>query len=364
MPKKRDEEVDYEDLEIGGGALASDEIDVPGMEGFVPPSEADEEDLDEERGDGDADEQDVDDEEDEDGDGDEVSGEYDGDEEEEDDEDDEDEAERKRARNRRRRQRARRSKREIEEAKNEQIEDLRRRLASTEEALTRIADGNSASAMQRLDQAISTAEHNMQVARARRKQAMEDQEPEAFDQADLELAEHQRAYEHFRAQKVAIVENQRNRKAAGSIKPEQARRTQSFLDKHKWFKPGAGDFDSDVTQMLDNQVANEGYDPSTPAYWNELERRIRERLPHRFEEEDRKGRRSGQRPARKGAPISGGGRDGGRKPAGEARRGMPPREVVAQWKSAGHWPTDNSEESKAKRERMTASWRRTQRSSR
>lgn len=361
MPKRDEDEYD---LEIGGGALASDEIDVPGMEGFpLPNSEEGEEQTDEGPQDGDED----DDADAEGDDGDDDDADRGGDEDDEDDDDDDDDDDnggRNLERNRRRRQRSRRSRRERETAKQAEIEELNRRLASTEEALARISDGNSANAMAHLDQQIAAAEHNMRVARERRKQAIEDQEPEAFDQADLEIAEHQQAYARFKAQKAAIVENYRARKGAGSVRPEQARRTQSFIDKHKWFKPGAEDFDSDVTQMLDNQVANEGYDPSTPAYWNELERRMRERLPHRFEADERRERRGGEKPRRKGARVSGGGRDGGRTPSGGSRGTMPPREVVAQWKTAGHWPTDNSEESKAKRERMTATWRKSQRSGR
>lgn len=64
-----------------------------------------------------------------------------------------------------------------------------------------------------------------------------------------------------------------------------------FKSRHPWFQLGK-DEDSDIVSALDNRVSADGFDPSSPEYWDELEDRMRKRLPHRFkkskttEEED------------------------------------------------------------------------------
>ena len=60
----------------------------------------------------------------------------------------------------------------------------------------------------------------------------------------------------------------------------------SFQEKHPWWNSKGRDKDSKVVLRLDNEIAEEGYDPAEPEYWEELERRVREELPHRFSGEN------------------------------------------------------------------------------
>ena len=56
-----------------------------------------------------------------------------------------------------------------------------------------------------------------------------------------------------------------------------------FASKHSWYRgPKASDPDSQVLTMLDNQVTAAGFDPTTDAYWQELESRGKRYLGHRF----------------------------------------------------------------------------------
>ena len=59
----------------------------------------------------------------------------------------------------------------------------------------------------------------------------------------------------------------------------------SFTKKVSWLNPEGDDDDSVMAVAIDNQVAAEGYDPRTSMYWDTLEQRLREKLPHRFEKQ-------------------------------------------------------------------------------
>lgn len=66
------------------------------------------------------------------------------------------------------------------------------------------------------------------------------------------------------------------------IPPGAVRNLQVFAKRHPWVKPQGGDQDSRIVRALDTAVMEEGFDPTTSAYWEELEDRMKEVLPHRF----------------------------------------------------------------------------------
>jgi uncharacterized coiled-coil protein SlyX len=71
--------------------------------------------------------------------------------------------------------------------------------------------------------------------------------------------------------------------------PELIRRTTTWAQKNPWFSPNGADPDSAVVKAIDNEVAAAGFDPRTSDYWDELNDRLREKLPHRFKVGERKG---------------------------------------------------------------------------
>lgn len=62
---------------------------------------------------------------------------------------------------------------------------------------------------------------------------------------------------------------------------------QNWINQNRWYNPQGGDQDSRAVTAIDNRLVQEGYDPRTPEYWEELDARVRGRLPHRFKSEQR-----------------------------------------------------------------------------
>lgn len=54
----------------------------------------------------------------------------------------------------------------------------------------------------------------------------------------------------------------------------------AFMSKNKWYDPQAKTADTAVVLALDKAVMDEGYRPTTEAYWNELQKRVDQYLPH------------------------------------------------------------------------------------
>ena len=57
-----------------------------------------------------------------------------------------------------------------------------------------------------------------------------------------------------------------------------------FLAENKWYDPAGKDEDSAIVLAIDARLAQEGYDPRTEDYWDELHSRVKRRLPEKFKE--------------------------------------------------------------------------------
>lgn len=56
-----------------------------------------------------------------------------------------------------------------------------------------------------------------------------------------------------------------------------------FMAKNPWYKgPNSSDLDSRILSIIDHSLTSEGWDPRSPTYWTELEKRAAPRLPHLF----------------------------------------------------------------------------------
>jgi len=72
-----------------------------------------------------------------------------------------------------------------------------------------------------------------------------------------------------------------NQASPAPLDPRLVANAKDWMTRNNWFDPNGKDADSRITQTLDNQLSEEGWDPTTPQYWQELESRVKKYLPHR-----------------------------------------------------------------------------------
>jgi len=56
----------------------------------------------------------------------------------------------------------------------------------------------------------------------------------------------------------------------------------SWMESNPWYDPNGKDPDSKVALTIDQAMAEEGWNPKTPQYWQELDNRLQKYLPHRY----------------------------------------------------------------------------------
>lgn len=94
------------------------------------------------------------------------------------------------------------------------------------------------------------------------------------------------------------------------LDPRLANHAQDWMTRNRWFDPAAKDADSRVAMTLDQALAEEGWDPTTREYWQELDARVQKYLPHRAT--GGKMRTAKPRPTVAGASRESGGSDSGK----------------------------------------------------
>jgi hypothetical protein len=95
----------------------------------------------------------------------------------------------------------------------------------------------------------------------------------------------------YRDQAIAKVQ-QLNQYKQQQTQPEKENRQQvdsevahyakEFMEEHSWYDPSGKDEDSAIVLAIDNKLAQEGFDPRSEEYWDELHDRIKRRLPEKF----------------------------------------------------------------------------------
>ena len=65
------------------------------------------------------------------------------------------------------------------------------------------------------------------------------------------------------------------------LDPRLANHAQNWMARNAWYDPSGRDQDSEIAMRLDQRMAQEGWDPTTPEYWEELDNRVKKYLPHR-----------------------------------------------------------------------------------
>jgi hypothetical protein len=162
-----------------------------------------------------------------------------------------------------------RSQRELNYLRQQNAELMRRMAAVEGNTLTQ----NAAGVQQQLQQAL---------AEARQAEAIMARAIEAGNGDDVATALRIRDEAKDRAKQLADYKDRVEAAAKQAVAPRADPRVtdyaQQWLAANEWYDPQARDEDSAITKAIDNALAREGWDPTSPDYWHELTRRVSNRI--------------------------------------------------------------------------------------
>jgi hypothetical protein len=101
------------------------------------------------------------------------------------------------------------------------------------------------------------------------------------------------------------------------------------MARNDWYDPNGKDTDSKIAVKVDEELVEEGWDPTSEDYWDELDTRLQRYLPHRY------GKQQSQGTTRRPRSVVGSGRESS--PASRPGEFRLSSERVKAIKDAGKW---------------------------
>lgn len=203
--------------------------------------------------------------------------------------------------NRRKRQRQRMK--EQLSHKDSIIRSLNQKLSQQDTRLSVIERRTGATEGAMIEKAIADTRALVENAASAHSHALTTGDPQLVTHAMNALYDTRRQLEGLETLKTQVASV---RQAPQATDQGVARNVNAWMARNSWYRPDTGDEDSLIAKVIDNKLADEGYDPRTSEYWDELDRRISKRLPDRagasrkdkFDDEDDDGEDMSQRQAK------------------------------------------------------------------
>lgn len=194
--------------------------------------------------------------------------------------DEEDDNERSAIRERRREERQRKK-----QAAREREDTMRRELAARDaiisemqSKLAAIENRNAGSELAQIENGKREAAKAYQFFKDQIRVAGEAGNYAAVADATEKMIQAQRKFEELNNVETAFKQRQ---SAPQPLDPRLMNHAQRWMEKNKWYDPTGRDQDSEIAMRLDQRLAQEGWDPTTESYWQELDSRLKKYLPHR-----------------------------------------------------------------------------------
>jgi hypothetical protein len=156
-------------------------------------------------------------------------------------------------------------------------EELARRLAAVE---------NTASSFKfaQIDKAVEDEATRVEYAKMKMLQAAQSNDVEAQMEYLEQLTDAKDRLKQAQFQKKQQLEQAKSPKqnVPNPVSTEVQQNATKWLRRNSWYDPEARDTDSRIAKVVDQELATDGWDPSDPEYWDELDNRLQSRLPHRY----------------------------------------------------------------------------------
>lgn len=195
-------------------------------------------------------------------------------------EDNEDREELRRKRREEKRERAERRKEAIARDKKE-LDFLRQRNEDLEKRMMAVEKTTVHNVISNIDVRL-----NEKLAEIRAAERIMAQAVEAGNGEDVAKALRIRDEAMKQAQQLQVMKHRQTEQAKqiqerpAAPDREVANYAKEWVDKNPWYDPNARTEESKIVLAIDQTLVEEGYNPKSEEYWQELDKRVAKRLPH------------------------------------------------------------------------------------
>ena len=170
---------------------------------------------------------------------------------------------------------------QVQQEKDTRLAMLQRQNQELQERLSVVERKTQGSEIARINKAIEDQESRIIFAKQKIKEATETGNGDLLTSAQEMWFEARRDFEslqHVRNQATAP----RQKAPIQAPDPNVQRLAGAWMQNNPWYNANGTDPDSKVALTIDQSMAAEGWSPSNPEYWEELDNRLQRYLPHRY----------------------------------------------------------------------------------
>ena len=164
------------------------------------------------------------------------------------------------------------------------IKMLERHNADLAERLAKVENTASSYQFAQLDKAIEDEATRVEYAKMKMLQATQANDAAAQVEYLEQLTDAKQRLnqaQHYKKQQLDAAKAPKQN-VPNPISNEVQENATRWLKKNSWYDPQARDTDSRIAKVVDQELAADGWDPADPEYWEELDSRLTNRLPHRY----------------------------------------------------------------------------------
>ena len=194
----------------------------------------------------------------------------------------------------------RRAKRELvrktNQEKDAQLVALRRENEEFKRRLSQVERSTKAEGLIRIDKNLEDANYRVEYAKLKLAEATQNADGQAMVEAQNLWNAAQREVDQLTHIRRQADQELRQPQQQNAPDPTVQRLAQRWMARNSWYNPSASDPDSRVAKKIDELMGAQGWDPTDPDYWDELDSRLHKELPHRYNETNDEDSRNVRRP--------------------------------------------------------------------
>jgi hypothetical protein len=172
--------------------------------------------------------------------------------------------------------------REKTKESNQLINVLKRQNEQMAERLAVLEKRTAGADVARLDKAIEDSQLRVQYAKMKIAEAAKIGDGQGVADAQEAWYDAKRNFESLEALKKRSSAEPTSASVPKAPDPRLQRHAGDWMARNDWYDPNGKDTDSKIAVKVDEELVEEGWDPTSEDYWDELDTRLQRYLPHRY----------------------------------------------------------------------------------
>ena len=188
--------------------------------------------------------------------------------------------------------------RKTNQEKDARLTQLQRENEEFKRRLGQLERNTKSEHLVRIDKGIEDAQARLEYAKLKLAEATQNGDGEAMVEAQtMWQAAQEEARNLHTLRQQADQELRRPQEDNSELPDPQVQRLAAqWMRRNKWYNPAATDPDSRIAKKIDEVMSTQGWNPTDPDYWEELDSRLQRELPHRYNDSNDNDTRDVRRP--------------------------------------------------------------------